>query len=141
MNFITSVIRKPLSLGAIMFFWPPVITIIGVIFYLGVRYWYIALIAFVFLCMIGGTQAEHKLTDNERQNQRINDHEQAIINRQVELLERMGQPENNGRWADWQLELWKEEKSLERELEKYLSRTEVVNLDPLGHKIGRVFKK
>ena len=59
----------------------------------------------------------------------------------MQLLKQIGRPECNGGLSERQKKLWKQIKDLDRQEGELLERTEVVNLDPWGHEIGRIYKR
>lgn len=98
MNFINMVIRKPWSAGAICFFWMPLGGGVAALVYYGLKYWYISLGAFVFICMIAGTQRDdhNETVGNFRSNFYT---ESARRNNElIWMIEHVGKPVSNGRF-------------------------------------------
>ena len=90
----------------------------------------------IMLLAGGGDESE-----NIRQDQEI----QAVCDdlrfEQIHLLQSLGSPADNGRWSAGQTAIWNQVHALETREQEFLKSTEVVNLETLGHRIGRVYRK
>jgi len=135
---------KLLSPGAILLVWMPVIGGCGFILVYGVQYWYMALGAFGFaffmLMMVFGSQSAQAVSDNERQDAEITEYCDDLRYQRMSLLGVLGKPVNNGDWSADQKAIWTQIKALENQEAEFLKETKVINLDSLGHNIGRVYK-
>ena len=86
------VIRKPWSAGAICFFWMPLGCGVAALVYYGLKYWYISLGAFVFICMIAGTQRDDRQSKAQIANENFINESTSRNNELIRLLSRIGKP-------------------------------------------------
>jgi hypothetical protein len=96
MNFLEMVIKKPWSAGAICLFWMPVGGGVLALVYLGIRYWWISLGAFVLVCMVAGTQRDERQSKAQVANENFINESTARNNELIRLLCQIGKPT----WGD-----------------------------------------
>lgn len=99
------------------------------------------LFLYVFALMIAGGRVSRTVERNEAQDAEIDLHCDNLSSQRVSLLGQLGKPANNGDWNADQKAIWVKIEALKREEADFLKETKVVNLDPLGHNIGRVYKQ
>ena len=93
----------------------------------------------MFLMFLGG-QAEHTLTTNEAQDADITAYRDNLRYQRQTLLGQLGRPANSGDWNAQQKAIWTQIHALERQEADFLKETKVINLDPLGHNVGLVYR-
>lgn len=135
---------KLLSPGAICLVWLPVVGGFGLLAGYGLQYWYLTLGAFGFaffmLMAVLGLQQAEVVSENERQNAEIAEYCDDLRYQRMSMLSALGKPANNGDWSTEQKAIWNQIQALERQEAEFLKETKVINLDSLGHNIGRVYR-
>ena len=97
--------------------------------------------AAVLALLLFGLLGSRGVDRRERESAHIESHIDRIRNERITLLGQLGKPAANGDWDRHQKGVWKQIEALEQEEKQFKASTEVVNLDPLGHNIGRTWRK
>lgn len=99
---------------------------------------FVVFLFFQFISFFAGLDNE---TENIRQDEEIHAICDQFRFERIGILESMGPPCDNGKYDAGQMAKWERVRELERQEKEFLSYTEVVNLEPLGDRTGRVYKK
>lgn len=141
MKILQLTLRNPFNFLSILLVYPPALAILVNVYFYGWKYWYLTLAAALFLLLVNKTLQEVPETWMQVEDRQIQSYVRKLGNHRIFLLESLGEPEVNGLWSDRQVLIWNQIKKLEQEEEDFLRCTEVVNLDPLGHNVGRIYKR
>lgn len=98
-------------------------------------------VLFLFCQFISWSIGLGDVSERIRQDEEITNIRATFNSRRINVLNEMGSPRDNGQWDAEQQMMWDYYHQLEREEEIFLSGTEVVNLEPLGDRTGRVYRK
>jgi hypothetical protein len=127
------VIKKPWSAGAICFFWIPLGGGALALVYLGIRYWWISLGAFVLVCMVIGTQRDARETKAQIANENFMNESTRRNNELIRLLAQIGKPTwgNGGQYSPEDEARWKVYLEKEAEYQAWWKKTcnEVIELE------------
>jgi len=134
MNFLEMVIKKPWSAGAICLFWMPLGGGALALVYLGIRYWWISLGAFVLICMVIGTQRDERESKAKKAYEDFTNESVARNNHLIWMIERVGKPTCNGRFSPEQELLWEQYREKNAEYAAWWKKTcnEVIELEGYG---------
>lgn len=133
--------KKEFNFFALFFFWIPVVGIVGMYLTSGWEHWFMMLLALVVMIMAHGARIDHVSNKNVKESEDIYAELDAIRFKRIELTQSIGRAQKNGDFNSRQKHVWEQIEELNQQEQELRSRTEVVNLEPLGHNVGRVYKK
>ena len=81
------------------------------------------------------------MNKSQKENEEIQAIRDDLRWQRVELLNTIGRPECDGDYSERQKKLWAKVYALEQKEQEFLKTTVVINLDSLGHDIGRVYRR